>query len=110
MDDITICHMGDISHLMTPDQLEDVDEIDVLMIPVGGVTTLNANQAAEQVRKLEPKIVIPMHFSYLNRDSQLEPLDKFLAEFGARDVEPQKKVNVTRNNLPDNTKVVVLSP
>ena len=109
IDDITICHLGDIGHLMTTDQLEDVDEIDVLMIPVGGVTTLNAAQAAEQVRKLEPKIVIPMHYATPGHDAHLEPVDKFLAEFGARETEPQNKLVVTRNNLPDTTKVVLLN-
>jgi len=109
IDDITVCHMGDLGHLMTPDQLEEIDEIDVLLIPMGGVTTLGAVQAAEQARKLEPKIVIPMHYATPGHDSHLEPVDKFLAEFGARDVEPQNKLSITRNNLPDNTKVVLLN-
>jgi L-ascorbate metabolism protein UlaG (beta-lactamase superfamily) len=109
IDDITICHMGDIGHLMTPEQLEEIDEIDVLMIPMGGVTTLGAVQAAEQARKLEPKIVIPMHYATPGHDTHLEPVDKFLAEFGARDVEPLNKLSITRNNLPDTTKVVLLN-
>lgn len=109
IDDITICHLGDIGHLMTTEQLEDVAEVDVLMIPVGGITTLNAAQAAEQVRKLEPKIVIPMHYATPGHDTHLEPVDKFLAEFGARETEPLNKLSLTRNNLPETTKVVLLN-
>ncbi len=109
IDEITICHMGDIGHLMTTDQLEDVDEIDVLLIPVGGVSTLAAAQAAEQVRKLEPKIVIPMHYGTASSDSHLDTVDKFLGEFGAKDVEPLNKLVVTKSNLPDNTRVTLLS-
>ena len=68
-----------------------------------------AAQAAEQTRKLEPKIVIPMHYATPGHDTQLEAVDKFLAEFGARDTEPQNKLSLTRSNLPETTKVVLLN-
>src|SRR3990167_1302192 len=62
IDEISICHLGDLGHVLSPEQLEEIDKVDVLLIPVGGESTINAPLAAEVVRQLEPKIVLPMHY------------------------------------------------
>ncbi|MFC1985290.1 MBL fold metallo-hydrolase, partial [Chloroflexota bacterium] len=62
IDDISVCHLGDLGHVLTPAQVEEIDNVDVLLLPVGGVSTIDAPMAAEVVRQLEPKAVIPMHY------------------------------------------------
>jgi len=68
IDEVTVCHLGNLGHLLNAEQLEDIENIDVLLVPVGGGNTINAARAAELVRKIEPRIVIPMHYGNAGGD------------------------------------------
>ena len=78
------------------------------MIPVGGVSTIDATHAAEIVRHVEPKIVIPMHYKTLVLERELAPVDRFLKEMGVKEAVPQPKLTVSKNSLPLTLQVVVL--
>ena len=111
MDDLVICHLGDLGHTLQEEQLEEVADADILLIPIGGHNTINATQAAEVISQVEPRIVIPMHYHTEASGStrpDLEPLDKFCREMGVEAVNPQPKLVVTRSSLPQETQVVVL--
>jgi L-ascorbate metabolism protein UlaG (beta-lactamase superfamily) len=108
IDDISICHLGDLGHVLTSAQLQEIDSVDVLLIPVGGATTIDATLAAQIVRQLEPKIVVPMHFKDTVSGRNLELVDRFLKEMGAGETVPRPKLVVTRTNLPATTQVVLL--
>jgi L-ascorbate metabolism protein UlaG (beta-lactamase superfamily) len=109
VDGVSICHLGDIGHVLTDEQIEQIGKIDILMVPVGGVSTINANMAAQIVRKVEPKMVIPMHYKLPQITRDLEPVDNFLKEMAFTTVEPKPKLNINKNNLPLTLQVVVLS-
>jgi L-ascorbate metabolism protein UlaG (beta-lactamase superfamily) len=109
VDDVTVCHLGDLGHPLSSNQTEELGNIDVLLVPVGGGTTISAAQAAALVRNIEPKIVIPMHYKTPTLTKELDPIDKFLKEMGLTAVESQPKLNITRANLPLTTQVTVLS-
>ncbi len=107
--DVLVCHLGDLGHVLTGEQVEEIDNVDVLLLPVGGITTITAPQAAQVVRQLEPKIVVPMHFrTSAPIDSQLEPVDRFLREVGIKELAPQPALSVTRDSLPGTTQIVLL--
>ena len=108
VDEVSICHLGDLGHVLTAQQVEEIGNVDVLLLPVGGVSTINASMAAEVVRQLEPKVVVPMHYktSALSRD--LEPVEGFLQEVGVKQVEPQAKLSLTKSSLPLSTQVFLL--
>jgi L-ascorbate metabolism protein UlaG (beta-lactamase superfamily) len=89
--------------------VEEMGKVDILMLPVGGVTTINAVMAAETIRKIDPRIVLPMHYRTAASARELEPLEDFLKEMGQGPVEPRPKLNVTKNNLPISAQVVILS-
>lgn len=108
IDDVRVCHLGDLGHVLTPEQVEMLPGIDVLLLPVGGGTTIDAVAAAEVVSLLEPKIVVPMHYRTEVSTAKLDPLSRFLHEMGLGDVIPQPRLSVTRSNLPSETQVVVL--
>jgi len=108
MDDLTICHLGDLGHPLTSQQVEDAGNIDLLLVPVGGVSALNGSGAAEVVRQLEPKVVVPMHYRTPALKKELEPVDRFLKEMGVKDATPRPKLSLTRSSLPENTQVLVL--
>ncbi|MGB2695263.1 MAG: MBL fold metallo-hydrolase [Dehalococcoidia bacterium] len=110
IDDIRVCHLGDIGHVPTAEQAEELSGVDVLLMPVGGNSTIGASAAAETVSLLEPKLVIPMHYQTPATKAKLEPLDSFLKEIGAKSAldERQPKITITRATLPHETKVQVL--
>jgi len=108
VDEVSICHLGDLGHVLTAEQVEELGNVDVLLLPVGGVSTINASMAAEVVRQIEPKVVVPMHYKTQALNGGLEPVDKFLKEIGVGQLNPQPKLSLTRSSLPDNTQVFLL--
>jgi L-ascorbate metabolism protein UlaG (beta-lactamase superfamily) len=109
IDDVNICHLGDLGHSLSAHQIEELGNVDVLLVPVGGGSTISASQAAALVRTLEPKIVIPMHYKTLTLTKQMDSVDKFLKEMGLTEIASQPKITVTKSSLPPTTQVVVLS-
>jgi L-ascorbate metabolism protein UlaG (beta-lactamase superfamily) len=81
-------------------------------VPVGGGETLDPTRAIEVIGLFEPKIVIPMHYRHPGLNDELaaglEPVEKFLKEFGAATPEPQEVFKATRSSLPEETQVVLL--
>jgi L-ascorbate metabolism protein UlaG (beta-lactamase superfamily) len=108
IDDVVICHLGDLGHSLVADQIAKINSADVLMVPVGGVSTIDAAHAAEIVRRVEPKIVIPMHYKTLVLKRELAPVDQFLKEMGVKEAVPQPKLTVNKASLPLTLQVVVL--
>ncbi len=108
IDQVLICHLGDIGHILTPDQVGELSGVEVLLIPVGGKSTLDGAAAAKTVRLLEPRLVIPMHYKTPATTLDIEPVDRFLKEMGLKTLEPQQKVMVTKSTLPPTTQVVLL--
>jgi L-ascorbate metabolism protein UlaG (beta-lactamase superfamily) len=111
-EDLVICHLGDVGHVLTEGQAEGLSQIDVLLIPVGGDPTLNAEQAAEVIGQLEPSVVIPMQYRNAKGDQERDPLDRFLKEMGVSDgeAEPHVRFVVKKSDLGETVRVVVLRP
>lgn len=111
VDDVRICHLGDLGHKLDDAEAEAVASPDVLLVPVGGHAAMNGAQAAEVVRQLEPRYVVPMHYAIPGLKLPLDPIDRFLKEMGVTAGEPQPKLSVQRSAGADyETKVVVLEP
>jgi len=108
MDDIRTCHLGDLGHIPTADQVEEMSGVEILLVPVGGGGTLDAAAAAETVSLLAPRLVIPMHYATDASTAKLEPLDRFLREMGVGAATPQQRLSVSRSGLPHETQVMVL--
>ena len=109
VDGISVCHLGDLGHLLTTEQVEEIGNVDVLMLPVGGVHTIGAVMAAEVIRQLEPEAVIPMHYQTPALKRELEPVDKFLKEMGMEKIEPRPKLSITKSSLPTSTEIFLLN-
>jgi L-ascorbate metabolism protein UlaG (beta-lactamase superfamily) len=108
--DITIAHLGDMSKVPTQTQTEALEQVDVLLVPVGGGKSLNAAKAAELVSMLEPSIVIPMHYKIPKLKIDLESVDRFLKEMGVSDPGEEASLKITSGGLPEETQVVLLTP
>lgn len=108
IDDMALCHLGDLGHRLTPQLAEELGVIDILFLPVGETSTIPLDIAVEIVGQLNPHVVIPMHYKTDILAMNLQPVDKFLKKMGIRDLEVKPKLSVTQSSLPANTQVVVL--
>ncbi len=109
VDEVSVCHLGDLGHTLTAEQVEEIGNVDVLLVPVGGLSSINAAMAAEVVRQLEPKIVVPMHYKTPALDWELDSVERFLKEMGIAQLSPQPKLTVTRSSLPTSPQVFLFT-
>jgi L-ascorbate metabolism protein UlaG (beta-lactamase superfamily) len=111
-EDLRFCHLGDlVQKQLTDEQLEKIDTVDVLMIPVGGNFTISSAEAQKVISQIEPKIVIPMHYNLPKLKMNLDDVAKFLKTMGKNSVVPQDKFAVKTSTLPkDEMEIVVLQP
>ncbi len=112
LEGVTLCHLGDLGHQLTAAQAEELGKVDVVFLPVGGMSTIDAAQATEVVRHMEPKIVIPMHYRIPGVCDEVGELEPFLHHMGLGQSEPQPRLNVTRSILAQQAaaRVVVMEP
>ena len=104
LEDISICHLGALSKEMDPKLKEEVGEVDILFIPIGGGELLDPQRAAGAAIHLEAKVVIPMHYN----ENQLK---QFIKEFGASGVAPAEKLTIKKKDLADKKgEIVILKP
>jgi len=110
IDDVRLCHLGDLGHELTPAQVEEIGSIDVLLCPVGGLFTIDAQAATRVVESLGPRITIPMHFKTAKTTFPLAPVDDFLR--GKKNVrrENASEITVTQETLPAEPQIIVLDP
>mgnify|MGYP000465730420 CR=1 FL=1 len=111
-EDMRICHLGDLGQKeLTPEQLDKIDNVDILMVPVGGTYTVDAKGASGIISQIEPRIVIPMHYKIPKLKIKLEGVDRFLKEMGKKTSEAQQKLLIKKKDLPkEETKIIVLKP
>jgi len=106
---ITILHVGDLGVALSDKQIEKIGDIDILIVPVGGKTTLDASGAAEVVKQVDPRIVIPMHYKIDGLVGDYATVDAFKKEMGATG-EFLPKYKIAKKDLPvETTEVVLLS-
>lgn len=109
-DGLDIVHLGDLGQSkLTEEQIAQIGQTDILLIPVGSVYTIDGKVASDIVSQLEPKIIIPMHYKIESLKFELDGVDKFLKEMGVENVNPQPKLSITKEKLPEEPQVVVLS-
>jgi L-ascorbate metabolism protein UlaG (beta-lactamase superfamily) len=111
LDGIRFAHGGDLGHLLSDQQVKEIGRVDVLMIPVGGYYTIDAQRAWTNVEKIKPKIVIPMHYKqpFMGKNFPIEKVDVFLA--GKKNVNRLDKnvLVLEKDKLPLETTIYVLN-
>lgn len=109
---IRLCHLGSLGTNLTSEQLEEIGDVDILFIPVGGTETIDSKKAKEVIEQIEPRIIIPMAYCADDDDKcGLGPLEPFLTEMSAQKSEPVEEFVLKRSELPDDaSKVVVINP
>lgn len=110
MDGIDVCHLGDLGEDCSSDLIETVLPVNVLLIPVGGNYTLDAEMAKEYVDRIMPDIVIPMHYRTKDCKLDIDKVDEFLNLFDGECIEETEgnSVELSRSDLGGETKIIVL--
>lgn len=108
IDGVRLVHLGDLGHVLSSVQVDMLDGVDVLFIPVGGTYTIDAEKAAQVISDIEPRIVIPMHYGTPDYNKDLAPVSQFLKQLSKESVTPVPKLTVSRDKLPAEMQVVVL--
>lgn len=109
-DGLTVAHLGDMNSVPKQTQIEALEQVNVLLVPVGSGNSLNAAQASELVSMLEPNIVIPMHYKLPGLKLELDGVDRFLKEMGVTDPTEETSLKISSSNLPEETETVILIP
>jgi L-ascorbate metabolism protein UlaG (beta-lactamase superfamily) len=108
-----IAHLGDLGHKLESDQLEQLENIDILLTPVGGDFTIGPKEALVTMEDLEPAVTIPMHYKSAKHSATFDKvatLEDFLKEVGAADTETVKELSVkNHNDLEQMPNVIALS-
>ncbi len=111
-EEIRICHLGDLGQKeLTEEQLEKIGEIDILMIPIGGVYTIGVKEAVRIMSQIEPNIIIPMHYQIPKLKLKLDGVDKFLKTMGIESISPLPKLSIKKKDiLSEEAKIIILQP
>ena len=110
IDEVNIVHLGDLGQKkLTQEQAETLSTCDILLLPTGGVYTIGYKDAPDIIAQVEPKIVIPMHYKLPGLKFDLDPVDKFMAAMGKEKAQPQSKLSISKEKLPQEVEIVLLS-
>jgi L-ascorbate metabolism protein UlaG (beta-lactamase superfamily) len=110
VDGLRIVHLGDLGHLLTEGQIKQIGPVDVLLIPVGGVYTINGAEAKKVVEQLKPtQYVVPMHYGTEVFDEML-PVDEFLEDQNPAAVKRFKNTNklVIESGVKHDSPIIVV--
>jgi L-ascorbate metabolism protein UlaG (beta-lactamase superfamily) len=101
---LCIAHLGDLSHPLAPEQLQQIGRVDMALIPIDGTYTMGPEIAREVLQQLNPKIALPMHY----RDN-LALVEAFVRGLATRYLDSDTLV-VSKSSLPATTEIIVLKP
>jgi L-ascorbate metabolism protein UlaG (beta-lactamase superfamily) len=110
VDGIKVCHLGDLGHRLSTEQIAELGDIDVLFIPIGGVFTIDAKSAAIVVDDLKPKVVMPMHYKTAKCNWTLSPVEDFIVDKKNVRKLSSSEIEFKAETLSDSTEIIVLEP
>ena len=110
VDQVSVCHLGDLGHELNQARVEQIGEVDVLLVPVGGYFTIDAEQATRVMEQLRPAITIPMHYRNDKCRFDIATVDPFLAGKPEVEMASGSDIEIKKENLPASPKIVVLKP
>jgi L-ascorbate metabolism protein UlaG (beta-lactamase superfamily) len=108
IDNLQLCHLGDLGHLLSDKELAEIGPVDILLIPVGGFFTIDPKEATRVAEQIKPKILIPMHFKTAKCGFPIAPVEDFLK--GKTNMKRPKASEATfdKATLPQQMEIVVL--
>jgi len=110
VDNLRLCHVGDLGAALTSKQLEEIGPVDVLFIPVGGFFTIDAPAATKVCDQIKPRIIIPMHYKTPKADYPIKGVEEFTkGKKGVRQIDSGES-EILANKMPATAEILVLKP
>ncbi|GAB4113662.1 MAG: MBL fold metallo-hydrolase [Candidatus Caldatribacteriota bacterium] len=108
VDDLNLCHLGDLGHLLSADKIKEIGPVDILFLPIGGFYTVNHQQATQIMEDLQPRITIPMHYKTEAIKFPIDTEEPFLQ--GKNNVKriEAKEIEIFKENLPLENQIIIL--
>ena len=110
VDGVNVCHAGDLGHILTDEQAAAIGKVDVLLIPVGGLFTIDARTADRVCEQLKPKVIIPMHYKTDKLDFPIAGVDEFLKGKDNVTQLDTSEIEIKAGQLPPSAQIIVLKP
>lgn len=107
---ISFCFLGDLGEILNRRQLDEIGDVDILLIPVGGTYTLDADEASQVAEKINPRITIPMHYMIPGLLLPIAGVDDFLKGKKRTRRVDSNTFTVTKETLPEENEIMILSP
>ena len=107
-EELKVCHLGDLGDELKEEQLEKISGVDILMVPIGGKYTLDAKKAITLIKKIEPAIIIPMHYKVDGLTMDIADEKEFCAKLGNCPEEKVNKINFKKKDLKDKKMEIIL--
>ncbi len=110
IDNIRLCHLGDLGHVLDGEQVSEIGTVDILFAPVGGFFTIDASAASQVCDQLGPKVIIPMHFKTLKCAYPIADVEDFLR--GKKNIRriDSSEIDFEAEELPAAAEIVLLRP
>lgn len=105
---VRLAHCGDLGHMLSPEQIEALGRVDVLLLPVGGVYTIDAKSACQVIKQVNPRLIVPMHYKTRDLAISLGEVKDFCDAFSNTVFTGQCTLNLTSATLPSEQEVVVM--
>lgn len=109
-EEMRVCHLGDLGHELTDNQVDAIGDIDILMIPIGGTYTIDAKGAKKVVGQIEPKVIIPMHYKVDGLTVDIADETEFCNELGTTTKDKLPRLSLKKKDLDETeNKVIIMS-
>jgi len=108
VDGVNVCHAGDLGHLLTEEQVKEIGEVDLFLVPVGGRATLDAQEATDVAAQIKARVIVPMHFKTPKLGFPFAPVDDFLQGKSNVRRAGSAEIELKKEGLPASPEVVVM--
>ena len=108
-DDITFCHLGDLGHILDEKTIQQIGDVDILFIPIGGTYTLDAEEAWKTISALQPKITVPMHYKIEVLSLPIAGIDTFLEKNTHKILKVGNEIDIEKEEIPKEPEVWVFT-
>jgi hypothetical protein len=106
---VSLAHLGSLVEIPQEEMINELSEVDVLFVPVGGESVLSTSQAVKLVSQINPKIVIPIYYQIPGLTTKFNTVDKFIKEIGLPALE-EEKLMLKKKDLGEEMQLIILKP
>lgn len=110
LDGLRVCHLGDLGHVPTEQEAQQIGPVDLLLMPIGGVYTINPSQATQTAQKLNPRVIIPVHFKTPRCGFPVAKVEEYTKGKSSVKALKSSELEMKKEALPKATEIIVLEP